>query len=195
MRTRVIRTVLLTVAGMSLLLSGCSEEPGLPTPNSSTPNQPDTSVASSSAPGGTGLAGMSACELMTATEAKPLGITKPSEDSGELAGTGTSRCQWMKDFEGGEGGFTLSIVVRPEQGIDSVRVDPGWTSENGEFEGRQARILKQERAGGGSCLLAIEVSKRSRVDVGATGDSTDQTCGLVNDVATIVEPKLPKDGG
>lgn len=198
MRGRVMRggwawSALVAVPAV-VFASGCASKVGEPSaavPADSSSGSA-TSAAQPSATGGA-LDGLRACDLLTASEAEPLGIAEPGVDNGALAGTGTSRCEWSKPFVNGDGGFALSVVVRPEQTIGTVKVLSGWSSENGEFNGRSARILKQVRAGGASCMLAIALGESSRIDIGATGDSTDQTCGLVNDVASIIEPKLPKE--
>lgn len=200
MRSRVSRSVLGSGVAITalLVLSGCSGEGGTPSPATGSISSAPRSSSTLSSPAATGVNGLSACDLFTAEEAKKIGVSGAGTDNGSMAGSGTSRCEWSKPFVGGEGGFTLSIVVRPAQGIETVDVGPGTTKEEGGFQGRKAVQVKgaEDGTAKGQCMVALAVGPGARVDIGATaGTDTQFACDTVNDVATIVEPKLPKDGG
>lgn len=194
MRTRVIRMALLPAVAAALVSAGCSDEGGQPSPTNA--GQPSTPVSQPSQGGA--LGGVQACDLLTADDAASIGVKDSGKDDAGGGGTGTSRCTWTKPTEGGTGGFALSIVVRPEQGIDSFEVEPGNTRQEGDVAGRKAVMMKGDESGTskGQCTIALAVGQTARVDVGVTaGTDTKLACDTANKIATIVEPKLPKDGG
>lgn len=193
MRTSVIRSVLPLGAAL-LLLAGCSDEGGAPSPTNTGQASAPVTQPSSPAQGDT-FAGLVACELLTAEEAKQLNAVGPGEDAGEVGGAGTSGCDWQTPYEDGKGA-TFGLTLRPQQGIADVVVEDGWTKQGAKFAGLEAVVLKKQRETAASCTLVLAVGERSRVDVSANGrGSAEEICDLVADVATIVEPKLPKDGG
>ena len=58
-----------------------------------------------------------------------------------------------------------------------------------EANGRQiARV-----PGPGVCLIAIGVTKSSRVDVNVVAsEGTNKSCNIADEIAVMVEPKLPR---
>ena len=57
---------------------------------------------------------------------------------------------------------------------------------------RKAKLVKAPSTKS-SCLVAIEVTSTSRVDVGASANaSLAEACDAATKVATAIEPKLPK---
>lgn len=195
MRIRVIRSVLLPAVAAALLLAGCSDEGG--TPSATDTGQPSSPATQPSSPAsGSGLDGLVACDLLTAEDVKQFGVTTGGKDAGAIGGTGTSGCDWQKPFTGGEGGFGFGLTIRPSQSIESVVQEEGWTKRPAKFAGRDAVVIMEQRQSAASCMLALAVGTNARVDVSANGgDTTKEMCDLAADVATIVEPKLPKDGG
>lgn len=190
MRARAIRSALMFgLAAAVLLLAGCSDEPGTPTPTTPAGNA-GASTSHAGEPGGA-LANLVACELLTPADVKFLEITEPGEDQGSLGGTGTSSCGWNRSSSPSRSALALDVTVRPEQGIDSVEPGSG-TITDGEFEGRPSRQVR-DFMGDGDCMLAISVGDTARVDIGLndTDDDTDKACDAVNKIATVVEPKLP----
>ncbi|MGH3517205.1 MAG: DUF3558 family protein [Haloechinothrix sp.] len=199
MHAHPIRAVLLPIlaAAALVLASSCSEEPGTPSPNDN-PGENTQPTAATSGPAGTPLDAIVACDLLSVQDLSQFDVTEPGVDEGALGGSDTSACGWDRASTDKHAGASFGIVVRPNQGIDSVVVNSDRTIEDGSFEDRPARILKQQRAAGASCMLALAVGNTSRVDVNvvAAGRATlDEVCDTVNEIATIVEPKLPKDGG
>lgn len=204
MRAHSIRAILLlALAAGALVLAGCSEEPGTPsaTDNPVGNGQP---TATTTEPASNLLDAIVACDLLSAHDLSQFDVTEPGEDKGALAGSDTSACGWGRSSTAERDGVAFSIAVRPNQGIDSVVVQADETIEDGNFEGRPARMLREEREAGASCMLSLALGDRSRVDISANGGGRsheagksriDVICDTVNKIATIVEPKLPKDGG
>lgn len=187
------------VAGVScaaiLSVAACSsEETGSPVPPGNT--APATSSAPTSAPASsdgsddanTPLAGTDPCSLLTDQEAAQFDdFHAPKREKVGSADT----CSWesiedhtLKDD------FSITTVVRTNAGVDDA-VDQGMGVDKVEAKGR--RWAQIPDAGG--CTLAIGVTSSSRVDVSLTkaSDHTiDQACDLADEVAQLVEPKLPK---
>lgn len=191
------KTIALAIA-TAAMLSGCSGNPGTPittgtgvpsTPAAQSSSQPSTDASQH------GLRGLAACELLTEAEVKRLGATNSGRDAGAAGGAGTSGCDWTKSSVGGEGGYVFGLTIRPEQGIDDVNVDPGWTKRTARFAGHDAVVISEQREASASCTMAVEVGPTSRMDFSANGgDTVKEMCDLVADVATIVEPKFPREG-
>src|SRR5690606_29741876 len=82
----------------------------------------------------------------------------------------------------------ISVGIRDDQGINDAQ-DSGQGIEHGESDGRKfARI-----PGSGVCTIAIGVSDSSRVDITTVAtEGTQKSCEIADEVAAMVEPKLPQ---
>jgi hypothetical protein len=131
---------------------------------------------------------MAACSLLTDTEAQQaVPGAGAAKDQGQLGGTGTSDCEWMKNATNDQGGVTFGITVRPSQGLDEINTDRGQAT-NGKSGNHLARHVTQN----GACLLGIAVGN-GRVDITASTirGTTEEMCAVANKISDIIEPKLP----
>lgn len=200
MLNRALRSSVLPCAAAAIVLGGCSGEGGSPAPAPTTvaSSSPASSSQSAGKPNDGGLSGVIACELLNKSELSQLGVSAPGTDAGVRGGTGTSGCDWQRPTSSDSEGFALGITVRPAQGIDSVVLQDGWSKTPGEFgaDKRSAVLLERTKGGGGACMIALAVGQEARVDINtAAGGNTELACSTANDVAKLIEPKLPKDGG
>lgn len=175
MSTRVI--VALAVAGA--VATGCSsEEPGDPTPaDTGTTSAGRTSETTKTQPSTSGdsLADFDACEALNSV-ATQLNLTEVEADG--------QACD-------AEFSATTSVTVqaRPELAIDEA---VGKEKSDITVGSRKAKLVKAPSSDS-SCLVAVEVTATSRVDVGASANaSQDEACDAATKVATAIEPKLPK---
>lgn len=154
-----------------------SPQSGTPTSTSSMPgdNTPQTS-----------LADIAPCSLLSTQELAKLGnFPNPTPDD---TGAGQS-CDYQKQREGTtDASLALSVDIHSEEGIDQIN-DMGEGINRTEANGRQLAQVP----GPGGCMVSIGVTQTSRVDVIATGvEPTDRLCNTADEVAVIVEPKLPR---
>lgn len=84
----------------------------------------------------------------------------------------------------------MALDVRDNQMIDTLK-DVGGGVESSEINGRPA--TQADNPTFGDCTLAMQLDDRSRIDVGVTGpNDTNTTCQVAQDVAYIIEPRLPE---
>lgn len=167
----------------------CSaEQAGQPTPsagNSGQSSSPNETTESNDDPGT--LAAQEPCSLLTADELDKYGEFPPGQEQN----VGTARgCKFEKktDSASTDPHRVISVGLRDRQGIDEAQ-DMGMGVEHGEVDGRQyARV-----PGPGGCVVIIGVSDNSRVDITANvTEGTEKACTIADEVAAIVEPKLPQ---
>lgn len=186
MRMNSIRTALLAAA--LLTLTACSGQEGgtaLPTD----PQEPSTVTSESATPpenGGSPTAGLAPCSLLSAGDLSQFGTFAEGEPK-ELGGA--RGCDFDKELKSAsDDSVGVSVAVRDEQGVAEVS-DLGSGVQAGNVpSGRKAAST----SGNGTCLIALEVTETSRVDVGAVTNTDEQACEIADAVAEIVEPKLPK---
>lgn len=199
MLVRALKFGALPCVAAAMVLGGCSGEGESPTPAPSTAaSSPASSTQATGQPSAGALSDVVACDLLTGSELSQLGISTSGTDAGVRGGTGTSGCDFQRPNTSDRKGFAFGITVRPAQGIDSVLLQDGWSKTPGEIgpDKRSAVLLERTGGGGGACLIALAVGSNARVDVNAVaGSDTELACKTVNDVAKLIEPKLPKDGG
>jgi uncharacterized protein DUF3558 len=127
------------------------------------------------------LKGVSPCSLLSAAEVADL----QAGPSKETTVNGSRGC----DFEKGQG-YALSVSIWDELGLDRVVATGGIKSvpDVGSHKAVQAK------GGIDACIIAVEVTKTSRVDsIVTTTDGNDQkSCDLALQVAKLVEPRLPR---
>lgn len=188
--TIIRRSIMLTLAATLVAgLAACSDTPGQPVPQPNTTEQTSTSKPTSKATTSTkptssagGLDKVDPCQLLVKADesrfqAEP-GIPKDTSRS--------KACDWTVK---GQGGFR--IALRPDQGLDEIVVGDGKLSKY-TVGSRDSRKL--EASGGpGACMISIQVTESSRVDVDSTARSdTAKACEFATQVAELIEPKLPK---
>ncbi|MBY8851228.1 DUF3558 domain-containing protein [Saccharothrix longispora] len=119
------------------------------------------------------------CDLLTREEAEQA--FGPLREAPERDDLGTARsCTYSPQRR------SLGIDVRTDAGLADVQ--PSGEVTDLMIGGRAA---KQVIAAGGTCIVAIEVTRASRVDVAFTGETKDDPCALAGQVAELVEPRLP----
>ncbi|TNC27494.1 DUF3558 domain-containing protein [Amycolatopsis alkalitolerans] len=181
---------------MIAVLAGCAnEQPGNPSPVG---GQSASATVPTSAAGSTGqdpgLASIKACSLLTDHEAATFKAQGAGQNQDTSASGATSVCRWTGRSASGAS-TNLSIAVRAAQGIESVNAEGGQLTE-GKVNGRPAKQLVD--SSGGYCMTSLAVTPGSRVDLGyvivGASDATE-ACQTDNQIADIVEPKLPKYEG
>lgn len=127
------------------------------------------------------LARLDPCRLLTSAEVGQFGAA--TGDATVLADTPV--CQWI--FPDGR---VIDVGLDDRHGVDALRVGRGKLTvvAVGHHDARQVA----ENTGPGVCVVSLAVTPSSRVDVVAvvTADTT-AACGIANQVATFVEPRLP----
>lgn len=176
-RTRLTPLVLVLAAGCSVPAAGT------PADNPSTSVPPPSSQASphpSTAPP-TGLAAIEACDLLTAQQARSLGLP-PSEPADDILGL--RRCDWG----GPDGG--VSTTINEDLGIDGLNV-AGASSVTDVTIGRHRAKRVVEGSGPGYCSIAFAVGDSANVSVLASYlNDTPRSCSVADQAAALIEPKL-----
>lgn len=177
-------TVLLGTTGCTNSSTG-SPLPTSPAEGSKTVSgSPSTSMENAAAK----LAATDPCTLLTQAQLDQYGLQK--RDSGNLAGARV--CSWTHPTDKqGTGGYNLKPAIWDQQGIKDINTEGYIVSDTVAIGRHQARQVKQ--INGDVCAMGIGVTSSSRVDVVVAGDS-DESCGLANQFAKLIEPKLPGGG-
>lgn len=147
--------------------------PSVP-PLSETSPQPGTSM--------TGLAGIKACDLLTAQELASLGVP-PSGRPDEMLGLRS--CDWGT-AEGGP-----STTIDEELGIDELVLTDA-SSVTDVTIGRHRAKRAVESSGPGFCGVYFAVGDSANVSVVALYlNDTPRACAVADQAAALIEPKLP----
>ncbi|SDZ40700.1 Protein of unknown function [Amycolatopsis xylanica] len=180
---------MIVVAGVALLsIAGCStKEPGTAQPS---PGAPATAVSPSASPSGTAgsdspISSLDPCSLLDPaafTEFGTFGSPTPDTKPGARV------CNLFRPPASGDQGLAIGVAVRDKQGLADAN-DQGAGKTEGSFNGRKALLIPDP---GPHCVIALEVTAHSRVDVVITGSDPQQSCKVADKAANIVEPKLPK---
>ena len=168
------------IAAAVLGLASCSPSTG----GNATPG---TTSSSPPAPtGGASTTSLQPCDLISSADASGLQLT---QQGGPVTALGARSCTWSKPVDiNGQNGYTLGIDIRDSQSVSSFnRGGFTLTQDNiGSHQGIQAVAN-----GGGGCSVVIGVGSTSRVDVVVSMTDTTAACQFVNQIAKIVEPRLP----
>lgn len=169
-------------------VSSCtSDEGGTPVPTGeSTPTSSSGADSEPSSPAGTSvaLAGIDPCSLLSDAEIAAYGNF--GEPAPQNHGDDRS-CNWQTQQGSGDS-IGISVDIRNSQGVSDAN-DAGLGIDTTEVGGRQvARIPTQT----GGCIIAIGVTESSRVDVRSNAFDNQKSCDIADDLAGIVEPKLPE---
>ncbi|WP_156093968.1 DUF3558 family protein [Lentzea aerocolonigenes] len=173
------RIAMITLAvGAAVTLSACSGGPSTGTPRPAT--ETTTTTSTSAGKDTTSLAETDPCSLLTSSEASELGASGTPKR--EKVGT-ADVCKWRKP---GEGNFDVS--VRANLGLAEVKPDGGQIADL-TVGSRKAKKVSGD--GSGVCIIALDVSSSSRVDVSALGRPNEDSCPVALKLAELVDPKLP----
>lgn len=177
------------IIAIGLVVSACSStDEGAPVsspPSDNSGGRSATTSPSAESGGGQSLVGVEPCSLLSAEELGKYGRFPP----GETDNVGSSRgCKFQKERSSNEYTLVTSVGIRDQQGIKDA-VDQGFGVDHTEANGRQFAQIPSD----GSCTIAIGVTDSNRVDVYAgTTAGTQEACNIADEIAAMVEPKLPQ---
>ncbi|MFJ6670811.1 DUF3558 family protein [Actinosynnema sp. NPDC091369] len=171
--------VVLALAVLGAVATGCTTD-GTPTPgptgSTSTEQTSKTTTSTKPSTGGDALADFDPCAVLNSVAAQ-LNLTGIEEEGGDTCLANYSST------------VSFSLAAHPELGIDEA---VGGEKSDIPVGSRKGKLVKTPTTKN-SCLVAIEVTPTSRVDVGASANaSLDEACEAATKVATAIEPKLPK---
>lgn len=151
------------------------ETPATPTPESPTPTPEPTADPNP-------LAGLRPCALLSAGEARALGL---AEERAERVGA-VRVCRWRYEGATLTDSYTVGVELFEQYGLKDL-IAP---------EVRPVRKLGAHRAAefvglADGCGVAIATSPSSRVDATAVGGEHAGACRLAMQIARAVEPRLP----
>ncbi|WP_084036719.1 DUF3558 family protein [Haloechinothrix halophila] len=172
-------------------LTSCGEEQGEAVTGNAESQIPATSQPTTTT-SQNGLSQISGCDLLSEEEAATISKGLKSEDKDSFAGA-ASVCTWNTSIDRGvpiEKGITFGISIRPSQSVAEVSVRGQAQVSDEEFASRTAKLVAENDGIEGSCLFSFAVAE-GRVDITAESKNTKRSCTAVEDVATIIEPKLP----
>ncbi|EID53737.1 Protein of unknown function (DUF3558) [Saccharomonospora xinjiangensis XJ-54] len=176
------------ISALALLgLVGCSAtEHGSAEPRVESSQQQKSSGSVEPAPGESLSLSVDPCELLSVEELKPHG---EFIDAGRRELGGARSCVYQRSARGGHQGFVVALNVRDSQGIESVADAGGKVTESAVGE---RNAVQSANMSVGDCTVAMEIDDSSRIDVSVNGlPSVDVTCPIAEDVARLVEPRLP----
>ncbi|NUT54332.1 MAG: hypothetical protein HOV94_44645 [Saccharothrix sp.] len=177
---RLSTRVVLAVAVLGAVAAGCGDggTTGTATPGPTTTTTGKASGGTTTtkpSAGGDALADFDSCEALNSVAAQ-LKLTEIEPD-GEACDA--------------EFSATTSVTVK---GQPSLKIDEAVGKELSDITvgSRRAKLVKAPSSAS-SCLVTVEVTESSRVDVGASANaSLDEACDAATKVATAIEPELPK---
>ncbi|MEU5691368.1 DUF3558 family protein [Actinosynnema sp. NPDC020468] len=170
---------------LGVVLAGCTtDEPGNATAGTTTAGTSAAATTTKSVPTTTASSGPSLADVKTCDIyrelASQLGLSKIEQ---------ADKDSCYADVSASE---SVQFDLHPDKGLaDYVKNAQTEVSET-TVNGRKALLAKKALTST-SCVVAIEVTAKSRVDfVGTSNDSLDKSCENAQKVAKAVEPKLPK---
>jgi hypothetical protein len=173
----------------ALALAGCSQQtsgdatagensdrPTIPTGGPGAGEPTESSETSES--GGSGTGDLQPCDLLTSSEQAGFNLEAGAEEE-----IGPARsCQWQAP-----GQHTITVGVIDELGLDAVQSSGAKqpTTVGSHDAVQYVGVLD-------TCAISIGVTDTSRVDVlGGAGSDMNKACGVAQQAAELVEPKLP----
>nr|WP_170224724.1 DUF3558 domain-containing protein [Actinokineospora cianjurensis] len=165
---------------MAVALAGCTtQEPGTPSAGA------ESTGTTTSTPGTTSPApAADPCEWLPSSMIKELGIStsaRPKKSKGYTA------CRWRAEKPVIADSFSLDITYYQQDGIKDLQGSQPRTPV--KVGSRDAVQTLDETANG--CVVAINVTDSSRVDVYVLGGPAPERCKIANAVAGRIEPELP----
>ncbi|MFD2803118.1 DUF3558 family protein [Prauserella oleivorans] len=144
----------------------------------SSPSSPESSGAGSS------LAELDPCSLLDVNDIEKYGpVRQPLPEQVGSART----CQWLPDRGNTAADMPTTFIILRENGGVRDLPDMGQGVQYQELDGREYGRV----AGPSGCVIAIGVTDESRVDVQVTGVDASRACEMVDELARLVEPKVP----
>jgi hypothetical protein len=174
------RTVLASLATLSLLTACSSPVGGNPSAASSPPASSSSSTSSSA--GSDPFANLSPCTLLDQA-LKDEGYPAAAPNSGDPR----HACEVSKPVYGGVG-----LQLQAGRNYEDIG-DPS-KGRTGDVNGRSAVQVKERLGSKGDCEIFLDVRPNSRAIVLVTlvNRNTDEACTYAGQEATKIEPLLPK---
>ncbi|MFL6118942.1 DUF3558 domain-containing protein [Actinophytocola sp.] len=176
------------VATLVVLLAGCSESTqGSPTPGgepTSTPTSTSegTTEESSTPAQPSGTADLQPCGILDQSDLAGLQLT-----GGEQKEVGSARvCRYRRQGATLNETFTVSIELFDHEGLADLDVPD--VQQLPRIGSHDAAKYTDET---GTCGVSLGVGDNSRVDSAAVGGDQQLGCQIAQQLATLVEPKLP----
>lgn len=179
-RTTAARTAASLVL-LGVALASCSSgEAGNPSPaTTASVDTEETTKPTSTSSASNSLADVDPCEVLNSV-APQFGLTKIEEDDSDSC---------VADYSNS---VSIGLDVHADRGLADYQPEPTSELSDTSVGGRKAKLVKKALTST-SCAMVVEVSATSRFDVFASANaSLDEACRAATDVATAVEPKLPK---
>lgn len=169
--------VVLALTVLGAVATGCSTggtaTPGATTTTSTKETSETTTTKAPS--GGDSLADFDTCGALNSAAAQ-LNLTEIEADG--------KACD-------AEFSATTSVTIKAQPEL-AIGAAVGKELSDITVGSRKAKLVKAPSSES-SCLVAIEVTSTSRVDVGASANASQaEACDAATKVATAIEPKLPK---
>ncbi len=167
--------VALTVAGCSQTTSGTPQASSGANSSTATTKSPGTATSGSAKPS---LADLDPCTLLSAADVARIGTAAGQRDG--------KSCRFKAS-----GKFGVEITLVPNGGIADLNTA---NSEASPIKVGARQGVKVLDKGNAVCAIGIAVTDKSSVLVigsSVTAVSAEAGCPYANDVATIIEPKLP----
>jgi hypothetical protein len=141
------------------------------------------------------LADLEPCSILTLDEAATLGARAERDPYGEDEVGRARTCGWRvrgatgPETAGGSTDATVVVAIYDTLAIEDMAPPESW--EVTSLEPMNGRDVQQKLTETGTtCLIAVEVSDTSHVEVTATSGNGDM-CALALEGARLVEPDLP----
>ncbi|WP_170224284.1 DUF3558 family protein [Actinokineospora cianjurensis] len=166
-------------------MTGCtSQTPGTAIEVSGGDPATTTTRTTSAAPTTSQSNSIKPCSLLSASDRTALGITADGKPDGVK---GASVCRWRVEKPRAADSYTVSVTFYAEHGVDDLVSSQEKTPvQLGKHKGVKA--LGDMDAG---CVIALEISATSRVDVRAIGGDSAALCEPAMVAAEKVEARLP----
>ncbi|GAA2984227.1 Protein of unknown function (DUF3558) [Actinokineospora diospyrosa] len=166
-----------------IVLGGCtSQTPGSP---SEVPGGvPGATSTTAPGPSSGRPVSIAPCSLLSGADAKALGITDGGE-ADEIKGA--SSCLWRVEKPLAADSYSIDVTYYERRSVADLVTDHERVPvEVGDHKGVKA--LGDMDSG---CIIALEVTATSRVDVRAIGGDSAGLCGVAMAAAELVEVRLP----
>ncbi|WP_232212875.1 DUF3558 domain-containing protein [Saccharomonospora saliphila] len=170
-----------TVAACTDTTSGSAD------PRVSVPGDPSASSARNGGEERSAVASIEPCALLSVDD---LTDYESMKNGRPYQGSGSRSCAWKKEITPDSlDSLGISLDVRDTQTVRSLK-DMGNGVRTGTVNGRASAIARNPDTG--DCTLAMKLGESSRFDVGITGPTDPkESCRVAQEVAYIVEPRLP----
>jgi hypothetical protein len=170
------------LAGLAAILVGTSAcnsaTPGQPAPTATVTAGGQSQGTTTSGAGVSGLPVDHACSLLSSSDLTRLGASSPPTQ--DMIGTAHA-CELDNSDD------HIIVGIRTNVGLDGFNPNGGTVHDTTVGTHHAKQVVDST----GSCVIAVGVSDKSRVDVTVTPILTADPCTTAMTVANLIEPKLP----